>query len=212
MVVAHAIAQVSGDRRGIHVLFSGPPAWLYAPGGFTIERRLWQRPKGRRLCAELRDSARSSTESENWKLPSGSRPCVTEPGSTHLAVRRTAEVLTVRLREPTPMATVAMPGPNWTAYGLQNGRVVAAGPAQTAPGQLILTAPAIDCVVVHAQHADGWQICAFVNIEQGGGWSNVAMFSSLSARPIPRSRTNRANGSARAAGCSPVSILTNQSS
>ena len=46
--------------------------------------------------------------------------------------------------------------------------------AQTAPGQLILTAAAIDCVVVHAQHADGWQICAFVNIEQGGGWSNVA--------------------------------------
>ena len=176
MVVAHAIAQVSGDRRGIHVLFAGPPAWLYAPGGFTIERRLWQRPKGRRLCAELRDAALAQLHREReletpiglatlrdgtWQHPSGGAP-------------GTAEVLTVDLREPTPMATVAMPGPNWTAYGLQNGRVVAAGPAQTAPGQLILTGPAIDRVVVHAQHADAWQVCAFVNIEQGGGWSHVA--------------------------------------
>ena len=176
MVVAHAIAQVSGGRRGIHVLFAGPPAWLYAPGGFTIERRLWQRPKGRRLCAELRDAALAQLHREReletpvglatlrdgtWQHPSGGSP-------------GTAEVLTVDLREPTPMATVAMPGPNWTAYGLQNGRVVAAGPAQTAPGQLILTGPAIDRVVVHAQHADAWQVCAFVDIEQGGGWSHVA--------------------------------------
>jgi hypothetical protein len=176
VVVAHAIAQVSGDRRGIHVLFSGPPAWLYAPGGFTIERRLWQRPKGRRLCADLRDAALAQLHREReletpiglatlrdgtWQHPSGGAP-------------GTAEVLTVDLREPTPMATVAMPGPNWTAYGLQNGRVAAAGPAQITPGQLILTAPAIDRVVVHAQHADAWQICAFVNIDPGGGWSHVA--------------------------------------
>jgi hypothetical protein len=86
VVVAHAIAEVSGDRRGIYVLFSGPPAWLYAPGGFTIERRLWQRPKGRRLCAELRDAALAQLHREReletpiglatlrdgtWQHPSG---------------------------------------------------------------------------------------------------------------------------------------------
>jgi len=176
VVVAHAIAQVSGDRRGMHVLFSGPPAWLYAPGGFTIERRLWRRTKGRHVCADLRDAALAQLHREReletpaglatlregtWQHPAGG-----EPG--------TAEVLTLDLREPTPIATVAMPGPNWTAYGLRNGRAVAAGPAQTAPGQLILTAPAIDRVVVHAQHADAWQVCAFVNIDHGGGWSHVA--------------------------------------
>ena len=176
MVVAHAIAEVSGNRRGIHVLFSGPPAWLYAPRGFTIARRLWRRTKGRRLCAELRDAALAQLHREReletpiglatlrdgtWQHPSGGVP-------------GTAEVLTVDLLEPTQMATVTMPGPNWTAYGLQKGRVVAAGPAQTAPGQLILTAPGIDRVVVHAQHADAWQVCAFVDVEQGGGWSHVA--------------------------------------
>jgi hypothetical protein len=56
VVVAHAIAQVDGDRRGIHTLFSGPHGWIYAPDGWLVERRLWQRPKGRRVCADLRDA------------------------------------------------------------------------------------------------------------------------------------------------------------
>jgi hypothetical protein len=176
VVVAHAIGQVSGDLRGIHVLVFGPHAWIYAPDGWLVERRLWQRPKGRRVCANLRDALlvelRGERELETpigiatlrdgtWMHPAGGPP-------------RTAEVLTVDLKAPTAMATVAMPGPNWTAYGLRSRKVVAAASAQTALGQVILSAPAIDRVVVHAQHADEFQVCALLDTTVGTGWTEIA--------------------------------------
>jgi hypothetical protein len=176
MIVAHAIAQVDDQRQGLHVLFSGPHAWIYAPDGWLVERRLWQRPKGRRLCANLRDKLLIELRRERelqmtiglatlregtWIHPAGG-----PPGE--------AEVLTVDLTEATTMATVAMPGPNWTTYAMRSGKVVAAAPAQTAPGQVILNAPAIDRVVVHAQHADGFQVCAILDETSNTGWLQIA--------------------------------------
>jgi hypothetical protein len=57
MIHAHALAQIAAGRRGIHVLFAGPPAWTYASHGWHLERRLWQRPHGKTECARLRDAA-----------------------------------------------------------------------------------------------------------------------------------------------------------
>ena len=176
MVVAHAIAQVDGDRRGIHVLFAGPPAWLYAPEGWVVERRLWQRPDGRTVCADLRDALLAELHREREvdtpiglaTLRNGTwvHPASGTPG--------TAEVLTVDLAEPTSLATVAMPGPNWTAYGVRAGKVVAAAPAQTAAGQVILSAPGIDRIVVHAQHANSWRVCTIGDPAVGMGWTEIA--------------------------------------
>lgn len=42
---AHAIAEVSSERKGIHVLWAGPRAWLYSPQGWQIQRR--KQDKGR---------------------------------------------------------------------------------------------------------------------------------------------------------------------
>ena len=161
--------------------------------------------EGRRLCADLRDAALAQLHREReldtpiglatlrdgtWQHPAGGSP-------------GTAEVLSVDLREPTPMATVAMPGPNWTAYALQQGRVVAAGPAQTAPGQLILTAPAIDRVVVHAQHADALAGLRLRRHRAGGGWSHVADVQLPLREADPSLADERTSGTARAAGSSP---------
>lgn len=176
MVVAHAIGQVSGDLRGIHVLFVGPHAWIYAPGGWVVERRLWQRPDGRTECANLRDALLAELRREREldtpigvaTLRNGTwvHPASGTPG--------TAEVLTVDLGEPTSLAIVAMPGPNWTAYGARGGKVVAAAPAQTAAGQVLLSAPGIDRIVVHAQHADSWRVCTIADPAVGMGWTEIA--------------------------------------
>jgi hypothetical protein len=175
VVVAHAIAQVDGERRGNHVLSSGPHAWIYAPAGWLagwlVERRLWQRATGRRLCANLRDKPLIELRREcELETPIGIAT-LRDGAWVHRAggPPRTAEVLTVDLTEATTMATVEMPGPNWTAYGLRGGKVVAAAPAQTAPRKVILTAPTIDRVVVHAQHADEFRVCAFLDATSGTG-------------------------------------------
>jgi hypothetical protein len=36
VIHAHAITQIDSERRGIHVLFGGPPAWIYAPDVATL--------------------------------------------------------------------------------------------------------------------------------------------------------------------------------
>lgn len=176
MVVAHAIAQVDGERRGIHVLFSGPPGWIYAPDGWDIERRVWQRPDGPRVCADLKDAALSELRRER-ELETPIGIATLRPGTwVHPAtgIPGTADVLTIDLTTPTTLATVAMPGPNWTAYGLRAGKVVAGGPAQTLPGQVILTASAIDSVVVHAQHADSFRVCTVTDLNTTSGWTAIA--------------------------------------
>jgi hypothetical protein len=175
VIVAHAIAQVDGDRRGIHVLFVGPNAWLYAPAGWTVERRLWQRPIGERVCVNLRDVLLAELRREReLETPIGIATLRdgtwAHPASGSVS---TAEVLVVDLTEPTTTATVAMPSPNWTAYGMRSGKVVAASPAQTAEGQVVLTASAIDRVVVHAQHAEGFFVCALVGEVRGTDWAPI---------------------------------------
>jgi hypothetical protein len=158
------------------VLFSGPNAWIYAPDGWLVERRLWQRPTGRRLCVSLRDALLVELRRERELETSIGVVTLRDGTWVHPAsgMPGTAEVLTVDLTVATTMATVEMTGPNWTAYGLRDGKVVAAAPAQTSAGQVVLTAPAIDRVVVHAQHAAGFRVCAFLDEAGGAGWSQIA--------------------------------------
>ena len=194
MVVAHAIGQVSGDLRGIHVLFVGPHAWMYAPDGWTVERRLWQRPDGRTECANLGDALLAELRREREvdtpigvaTLRNGTwvNPATGTPG--------TAEVLTVDLTHPTSLATVGMPGPNWTAYAVRGGKVVATASAQTAAGQVTLSAPGIDGIVVHAQHADSWRVCTIADPAVGTGWTEIARLQ-LPLRELDTSLTDEAD-------------------
>lgn len=85
----------------------------------------------------------------------------------------TAEVLAIDLDRPASLVRVVMEGPNWTTYGLRYGKVVAAHPAQTQPGQAFLTAASIDRVVIHAQHASSWQVCATAESDTAG-WATIA--------------------------------------
>ena len=130
---------------------------------------------GRRLCADLRDKPLMELRQEReLETPIGIATLRDGTWVHPAGGLGAAEVLTVDLTEATAMATVAMPGPNWTAYGLRSGKVVAAAPAQTVPGQVILSAPVIDRVVVHAQHADAFHVCALLEATSRTGWSQIA--------------------------------------
>ena len=176
MIRVHAISEVDGGRRGIHVLFCGPPAWLYALDGWTVQRRLSQRRRGDMRCAVISGAALAELRRERelvtpigmatlrdgtWLPPTGGAP-------------DTAEVLAMDLTTPTTTVRVVMAGPNWTAYGLFRGKVVAAAPPHTQAGQEMLGAPAIDRVVIHAQHASSWQVCALVEADDSTGWQSIA--------------------------------------
>lgn len=52
-VVASALAQVDATRRGIHLFWSGPPAFLFSPEGWRVERRQAKRPDVNSVCDSL---------------------------------------------------------------------------------------------------------------------------------------------------------------
>src|SRR5215203_1762799 len=53
---AHAIAQVTPNRVGFHLSWSGPRSWVYAPAGWTVQRRLAGRLEARD-CERLDEAA-----------------------------------------------------------------------------------------------------------------------------------------------------------
>jgi hypothetical protein len=176
MIRAHAISEVDAPRRGIHVLFCGPPAWLYAPRGWTIERRSAQRRRGKEHCAIIEGATLAELRRE--------RELVTPIGIASLrdgnaAPRRAAavtftEVVTLDLTAPTTNARVVIDGQNWIAYGLFRGKVVAAMPMRGQVGQQLLSASAMDRVVVHAERASKWQICVTEETVDNAAWTRIA--------------------------------------
>ncbi len=176
MIRAHAISELDGQRRGIHVLFCGPPAWLYAPRGWFIERRLTQRREGKTHCAilegaklaELRRERELATTIGVATLRDG------KPAPQFSATGAATEVLTIDLSATATNVRVVIEGVNWTAYALFGGKVVAAMPPRAQAGQQLLSASAIDRVVVHAELASKWQVCAAVDAISASGWNNIA--------------------------------------
>ncbi len=49
---AFGIPQITAQAKGVHLSWSGPRTWVYAPGGWTVQRRLAARRQARR-CEQL---------------------------------------------------------------------------------------------------------------------------------------------------------------
>jgi hypothetical protein len=64
VVVAHAIASIDGGRRGIDVLFAGPPGWFYAPQASRSSGGCGSGPIWRTECADLRDGVLAALRRE----------------------------------------------------------------------------------------------------------------------------------------------------
>ncbi|MGH2741266.1 MAG: hypothetical protein ACRDN8_02040, partial [Thermoleophilaceae bacterium] len=52
----HATPEVSSERKGIHVLWAGPRAWLYSPRGWTIQRRKHEQGRVELDCVQVKSA------------------------------------------------------------------------------------------------------------------------------------------------------------
>ena len=52
-IAASALAQLDESAKGIHLFWLGAPSFLFAPGGWLIERRSAQRRHARSTCDQL---------------------------------------------------------------------------------------------------------------------------------------------------------------
>ena len=193
MIRAHGLSEIDGPRRGIHLLFCGPPAWLYAPEGWRIERRLWRRKRSDSRCivlegpllAELRRERELATAIGVATLGDGDWELM------HPWSNETADVLTLDLTTATGSVRIAVESATWMAFGMFGGKVVAALPLQGEAVQHTLSANAIDRVVIHAVHPKRVEVCAEVaGAASAAGWVEIARLQ-LPVREVDGSLTDR---------------------
>ena len=157
---AHAIAQVEPPLSGIHVLWSGPHAWVYSPVGWTIERR----PFERRFpldCFDLTPSQLALLRARHeFAMRFGTLTARLGTGPVALGVASAStlasatgavrEVITLELATTQPQVTVRAQAKLSFAAALRDGKVVAASADVPGVATHTLSALGIDSVVVYA--------------------------------------------------------------
>ena len=181
----HAISQVTPARRGIHVLWVGPRAWLYSPAGWSIQRRVFERAPPRLDCVRLSDAEldRLRTRHEltirhgELTLRRGSWLAPVAAAAPAAAAPPQADVITLALAAPQSFVRVEVASQASAAFALRDGKVVAGGSILTGGAAHQLLAPEIDTVVVYVLSLKSFGVC--VQPDDLAGWRDVPVVKRL---------------------------------
>jgi hypothetical protein len=181
-VDAHGIAQVSPEATGFHLAWCGPPSWIYAPAGFTVQRRRAERLEARQ-CERLDAGAIAALRVAREQLLSFGvltlrdgrwlQPLV--PPAAPPAGPTPAEFFRIDLDRPRRLARISITAKLSFAVALCAGRVVAIGTLHEGGSALhVLRAARIDTLIAVALAPDLLQVC----VDAGGvgaddDWADV---------------------------------------
>jgi len=178
-VDANGIAQVSAGAIGIHLSWCGPSSWVYAPSGWTVQRRLAGRLEARdceRLdagaIAELRIVRERilrfgiiTLRAGGWLEPLNPA----QPGGTPTAT----EIFRIELDNDHRMGRVTVTAKLSFVMALCDGRVVAVSGPTAGPGTHIVRALRLDALVVITLDPTMLQVCVDIRAGQDDEWNAV---------------------------------------
>jgi hypothetical protein len=176
---AHGVAQVAPSRVGIHLSWSGPRSWVYAPGGWTVQRR----PAGRleaRDCerldaaaiAELRSAREVVLSFGVLTLRSGGWLDALD-GTGPSGAATPTDVFRVDLDADRRLVRVGVTAKLSFVMASCEGRVVAvAGPASGTTTH-VLRAARIDAVVAVTLDPSMLQVCVDIPSADDADWDDV---------------------------------------
>jgi hypothetical protein len=182
----HAIPQVTPERRGIHVLWAGPRAWLYSPAGWSIQRRVFERAPPRLDCVRLSDAELDRLRTRHelairhgaltlrrgpWLAP------VAAAAAPAVAAPPTADVITLTLGATQTFVRVEVASQASFALALRDGKAVAGGVVLSGSAAHQLSAPEIDTVVVYVLDLKSFGVC--VQPDDLAGWREVPVVKRL---------------------------------
>lgn len=181
----HAISEVSPERKGIHVLWAGPRVWLYSPAGWTIQRRVFQRPRTQLDCVQLNSGLVELLRKrhEMWTrhgvltIRQGFWVAPLAATAFSAATPPKCEVIELDLAAPQTFVRVEAEASASFAVALRDGKVVAGGTVVSALAAHQLTAPAIDRVVLYVMGLKTFGMC--VQPEDVEGWKGVKAVKKL---------------------------------
>ena len=178
---AHAIPQVSAGVTGIHLAWAGPASWVYAPSGWTIQRRPAS-PPGARDCERLDNAAIVELRTTRERrlsfgvLTLRAGEWVTDlTGQGQPGSATPCEVFRLDLDGVRRVARVAVTAKLVLVSALCEGRVVGVGGPTAGPATHELRAARIDAVTVVALDPTGLQVCVDLPArDEAAGWRDVA--------------------------------------
>lgn len=155
MLNGNALPQIESPATGIHLFWMGPSGWVYSPGGWNIQRRLFTRRPARCEAIDTPDIARVRIERE-WRFSFG-----------WLSYRNSqfdeitpAEVFRLDLDKPTTFIRLNIKAKLGFSYALYRGKVVSAiTPKNSGSFSSEFMATEIDAVVSYLLDPQTIQYC-----------------------------------------------------
>lgn len=161
---ANGVQQVSQGATGVHLSWTGPSGWVYAPAGFTVQRRVAER-LGAVQCERF-DAAQLAHLFDVREQPLGfgvitlSVPSQAgDSGGIVLGPPGSLSLFRIDFAEPRRLVRGTVGARVFFTVGYSDGRVVAVCLPQTDPGQYSLRAPRIDRVEIIALAPKSLEIC-----------------------------------------------------
>lgn len=197
----YAIPEISSERRGIHVMWTGPRSWLYSPEGWTIQRRKHQQGRTEVDCVQVAsaDVQRLRTRREltirhgvltlrqgEWVQPLAAL-------SDFASTGQPCDVITLELAVTQSFVRIIVEASASFAIGLRDGKTVAGGAVISALATHDLSAPAIERVVLYVLGLKTFTVCV-PKEEDDTSWDNAPVVKRLQL-PIRELMPSLANAS-----------------
>ena len=179
---AHAIPQLEPSSTGIHLIWIGPRSWLYSPGGWSVQRRVFQqndRVDCDNLTAGDLSLLRMFVEMERrlgillyregfFPMPLPTLGTAASPGLP-------AQILTYTLNEPQSFVRVSAQASSSFALARRAGKAVAVSSAPVAGSATHeLRALGIEEVIVYLSKPESIRYCIPVHLKpEEDEWRDV---------------------------------------
>lgn len=161
----HGIPQVSPGATGVHLSWCGPSSWVYAPAGFTVQRRLAD-PASPRHCQRLDSAAIADLRAQRERRLSFGTVTLRDgtwlddvDGDGGEGAHTPTEVFRFDLDDEHRVASVVVTAKLSYVVALHGTRVVGASGPTTGTATHLVRAPRLDAVVAYTLSPDGLQVC-----------------------------------------------------
>lgn len=175
LVQTHAVPQVEPSGTGIHLLWLGPPAFIFAPSGWRIERRKHTGPPRVRVHCDVLESDRVARIRKLSELPLREGVWTVRPGVWPIAPGGACEIYTCELRQPAGGLHGRYEGSSALIYTTRHGKAV--GGAGPLLGEFDLGPDTIDRIVIYALGIKTIRLC--VRDEDTRPWDDATHLADL---------------------------------
>jgi hypothetical protein len=169
MLSGNGLPQLEPQGAGIHLFWMGPFSWLYSPGGWSIQRRIFTRRPSPCELISAQEIALIRIERE-WRFSFG----WLSYHNGRFDDMTPAEIFRLDLDKPAITVRQNIEAKLGFSFALYKGKVVSAVmPKNSGIFTLEFMATAIDAIVTYVLDPQVINYCVYIQPEEEAAWNNV---------------------------------------